>query len=220
MFFFTFYLQTVRGLTPLAAGLWSVPFAVSQLVFGPLSARMVRRFGARAVAGTGLLGVAAAFLAYRSLTLASPIWGYGLVAFVQGSFAANVTPAATTVVMTSVPRERAGVASSVTNTVRQVGGALGVAALGTVLTSSYRHRARPLLDAVPLPTSARREAAESIQATHAAAGVPGSVVRAADGAFVHALHVATSTTAVVMAAAAFAILVLTPRRGDATLPSE
>lgn len=215
MFFFTFYLQTVRGLTPLAAGLWSVPFAVSQLVFGPFSARLVRRFGARAVAGTGLLGVAAAFLAYGGLTLTSPIWGYGLVAFVQGAFAANVMPSATTVIMTAVPRERAGIASSVNNTVRQVGGALGVAVLGTVLTTAYRHRARPLLATVPLTPDARRGAAGSIQATHAAvSGRPG-LVHAADADFVHALHIATLTTAAVTACAALLVLIRMPRESEA-----
>jgi Arabinose efflux permease len=75
VFFFTsFYLQNVRGYTPLAAGLLTVPFAAGQLLMSPRSARMVQRYGAKAVGATGMFVMAAAIAGYATLGTDSPIW--------------------------------------------------------------------------------------------------------------------------------------------------
>jgi hypothetical protein len=113
---------------------------------------------------------------------------------------ANVMPPATTTIMTSLPREKAGVGSSVSNTVRQVGGALGVAVLGTVLTTTYRNRMDgPLRAAVPAD-SARHAISGSIQATEGAARQIAALrpyVPQAKEAFVHAMHVTVIPSAIV-----------------------
>jgi MFS transporter, DHA2 family, multidrug resistance protein len=218
MFCFTFYLQAVRGYSPLRAGLWSLPFAASQLIFSPLSPRMVGRFGARAVASVGLFGISAAFLGYQLTTTTSPAWVYGVMAFTQGSFMANVMPPATTAVMASLPREQAGIGSSVNNTMRQVGGALGVAALGTVLTTAYRGGVEPLLRALPgIRADQVRQAGGSIQATQAevadlAAAHPQDtrLLAPANDAFIHAMHLTTLTAAGVLAAAGLLVLAWMP----------
>ena len=215
MFVFTFYLQSVRGYSPLRAGLWSLPFAASQLIFSPLSPRMVGRFGARTVAAVGLFGISAAFVGYGLATTSSPAWVYGLIAFIQGSFMANVMPPATTTVMASLPPEHAGVGSSVNNTMRQVGGALGVAALGTALTSVYRGGVQPLLSSAHL-----QQADGSIQATRAALAEAAKtdprvtrLVAPADDAFIHAMHLTTLTAAGVLAFAGAIVLAWMPRVG-------
>ena len=78
VFFFTsFYLQNVRGYTPLAAGLLTVPFAAGQLLMSPRSARLVQRYGAKAVGATGMFVMAGAIAGYASLGTASPIWLLG-----------------------------------------------------------------------------------------------------------------------------------------------
>jgi predicted MFS family arabinose efflux permease len=211
MFLFTFYLQSARGLTPLQAGLWSLPFAASQLIFSPLSSTIVKRFGARTVASVGLTGIGAAFLCYQFADATSPLWGYGLAAFVQGAFTAIVMPSATTTVLTSLPPEQSGMGSSVTSTARQVGGAVGVAVLGSALATGYRHRMEPLVGAAPgVPASGVRQGSGSIQATqnlveqivkaHPQAAV---LIAPAKDAFLHAMHLtALSTAAVLMAAGA------------------
>ena len=222
MFVFTFYLQSVRGYSPLRAGLWSLPFAASQLIFSPLSPRMVGRFGARTVAAIGLFGISAAFLGYGLATTTSPAWVYGLIAFIQGSFMANVMPPATTTVMASLPPERAGVGSSVNNTMRQVGGALGVAVLGTVLTSVYRGRVAPLLSSAPgISAAGLRQADGSIQSTAAALAQAAKahpdaarLMAPADDAFIHAMHLTTLTAAGVLALAGAIVLVWIPRPGE------
>jgi hypothetical protein len=105
--------------------------------------------------------------------------------------------------MSSLPRELAGVGSSVNNTVRQVGGALGVAVLGTLLSASYRSGVEPALDAAPLPDAAKDAAAASIAATDAAiteSGGRADALRApAYDAFIDAMHTTAIWSAVVIA---------------------
>jgi EmrB/QacA subfamily drug resistance transporter len=219
LFFFSFYLQSVRGYTPLRAGLWSLPFAFAQVIFSPLSASMVKRFGARAVSAVGLSLIGVAFLLFQLITVSSPMWLYGVIASVQGIAMANVMPPATTTVMTALPRERAGVGSSVNNTVRQVGGALGVAVLGTILTSAYRGRVQPLLQGLGVPTDAAHTVSGSIQATQTFVGQSvathpqaARLLTPANEAFVHAMHITTLVAAGIMVAAAGIVLAWIPRK--------
>jgi MFS transporter, DHA2 family, multidrug resistance protein len=220
LFFFSFYLQSVRGYSPLQAGLWALPFAAAQVVFSPLSSNVVRRFGARAVSASGLTLIAVAFALYQLVNATSSMWVYGVIAAIQGIAMALVVPPATTTVMTALPRERAGVGSSVNNTVRQVGGALGVAVLGTVLTSAYRSRIQPVLTGNGVPASVAHDASGSIQATQgfvaqSAAAHPEAtrLLGPANDAFVHALHVTTIVGAGISVLAAVLVLAWLPRRG-------
>src|SRR5262245_49479637 len=121
LFFLSFYLQLVRGYSPLQAGLLITPFAVAQLVFAPLSSTMVKRFGPRAVSAVGLGLVTLGLVGLATLGVDSPIWLVCVYFFIQGVGMANVMPPATESIMSSVPRERAGVGSAIQNTVRQVG---------------------------------------------------------------------------------------------------
>src|SRR5690606_20815981 len=134
LFFLTFYLQLVRGFSPLQAGLLMTPFALAQVVFAPRSAAMVRRFGPRAVCAVGLSLVTIALAGYAFVGVAAPVALLIALTFVQGMGMANVVPPATESIMSSLPPQRAGVGSAVSNTFRQVGGALGVAVLGAVLS--------------------------------------------------------------------------------------
>ena len=114
------------------------PFAVAQMIFAPRSAALVRRFGPKAVSTVGLGLLAAVLVGFGSVTATTPIWVVAGLFFLNGVAMANVMPPATESIMASVPREKAGVGSAVGNTVRQVGGALGVAVLGSVLSAVYR----------------------------------------------------------------------------------
>lgn len=205
VFFLTFYLQVVRGYSPLQAGLWFIPFAVGQMVFAPLSATFVKRFGIRAVATFGLGLMSATLLAFLLIDADSPMWVFGLIGAVQGVGAANVMPPATTAIMSALPRERAGVGSAMQNTARQVGGAMGVAVLGSVMSVLYRDGVSGHLDV--LPAAARHAAGESVGETINTAAQSGpqalSAVQApAFDAFVNAMHVTATAAAVVAAIAA------------------
>src|SRR5271166_6123893 len=209
VFFFTsFYLQNVRGYTPLAAGLLTVPFAAGQLLMAPRSARLVQRYGAKAVGATGMFVMAAAIAGYASLGTTSPIWQLGVLFGIQGAAIGISMPAATSAVMDVLPRERAGAGSALTNTARQVAVALSVAILGSVLAVFYRNSLSPSLTA--LPAAARSAASSSITATQAVAqqlGTAGqSLLAPANEAFVHAMHIATLIAALLALAGGFVVL--------------
>jgi predicted MFS family arabinose efflux permease len=213
-FFLSFYLQGVRGYTPLAAGLLTLPFAAGQMLMAPRSAKLVGRYGAKAVGASGLLLVAIALVGYQTLGTTTPIWVLGAIFFVQGAGMGAVMPSATEAVMSVVPRERAGSGSALTNTARQVAGALGVAVLGSILAQTYRSQLSPHLSA--LSPAARNAASGSITATQTVASKLGSSgVRLdgfADSAFVHAMHVTTVVSAVITLVGALVVLVWMPGR--------
>jgi EmrB/QacA subfamily drug resistance transporter len=211
-FFTTFFLQLVRGLSPLAAGAMLVPFAVAHLVFAPRSAALVQRYGPKAVTATGLGLAALALAGWMLIDEHSPLWVLGLLFFVQGAGMANVTQPAIESILATLPRERAGVGSAVANTVRQVGGALGVAVLGAVVMAVYRSQVGPA--AAALPPDARDDVRESIAGAYAAAerlGLP-ELTPAADHAFVTAIHTAAGLSATITALTVLVVLRWLPGR--------
>jgi len=215
LFFLSFYLQSVLGYSPLKAGLYLTPFALAQLIFSPMSARLVQRFGARAVSTFGMVVIGVTFLMYQAVNQTSPAWLLLLIFFLQGMGMANVMPPATTTIMTSLPREKAGVGSSVSNTVRQVGGALGVAVLGTLLTTAYRGRMEGPLKTVVPNSSALHTIDGSIQATKGAGEHIPALARfypQADAAFIHAMHMTVTISAIVAFLAALVSLTWLPRK--------
>jgi hypothetical protein len=123
-------------------------------------------------------------------------------------------PPATEAVMSVVPRERAGSGSALTNTARQVAGALGVAVLGSILAQFYRGQLSPHLSA--LPVSAQNAATGSITATDTVAAKLGHaglrLDQFADTAFVHAMHVTTAISAVITLIGALVVLIWMPGR--------
>ena len=198
-FFISFYLQNVRGYSPLDAGLLAVPFAVGQFIMSPRSAALVSRFGVRAVAGGGLLLNALAIAGYALLGTSTPIWVLVVFYAIQGAGLGAAVPTVTTAVMEVLPRERAGAGSALTNTARQVAVALGVAVLGSVLAEAYRSSLSPAL--AGLPPAERAAAGQSITATQAVAqhlGPAGRfLIAPASSSFVDAMRVTTIAAAVI-----------------------
>ena len=221
-FFMVFYLQIVRGFSPLQAGLWFLPFAGAQMVFAPMSASMVTRYGIRSVATFGLALVTLSFVGYQLVGVNSPMWILGLVFFLQGVGMANIMPPATTAIMGTLPPQRAGVGSAVNNTVRQVSGALGVAVLGSILSVQYRDQISPHLTG--LPAQAKQTAAESIGATMGAAAQAGpdavaQIQPVAYHAFVDAMHVTAGFSTVVALLATVLVFRFLPKRIEIATPA-
>jgi EmrB/QacA subfamily drug resistance transporter len=209
VFFFTsFYLQNVRGYSPLHAGLLTVPFAVGQLLMSPRSATLVRRYGAKAAGSAGMFVTAASLAGYATLSTTSPIWVLAVLFGLQGAGIGVAMPAATSAVMEVLPRERAGAGSALTNTARQVAVALGVAVLGSILAQSYRGAMAPRLHV--LPAALRESAAQSISATQAVAQQIGQAGRPllgpAANAFDNAMHVTTIVAAAIAIAGSLVVL--------------
>ncbi len=231
-----FYLQILRGYDTLIAGLCFVPFAVGQILAAPRSAAMVLRFGYRAVMTTGLVLVALSLIALLFVQLDTPLWIILVVFFIFGFGMGNVIAPASTVMQNVLPLARAGAGSAVQNTVRQVGGALGVAIIGTVLATQYAARITPALGQLPdqVPDEARQAAENSIVATDGLlsgleqSGAPATVIDAlrasAFDSFLASAHVTyiISVSVVVLAAllVAFALPKITPPRKHVAVPDD
>ncbi|WP_442802593.1 DHA2 family efflux MFS transporter permease subunit [Streptomyces sp. CB01635] len=213
-FFSVFYNQSVRGYSVLQSGLLVLPLALSQMFFAPRARLAVNRFGARAVCAGGLALTAVAFTGFLLLDQDTPIWVLEVLFFLMGTGMAHVMPPATVMIMSSLPREKAGSGSAVNNTFRQVGGAIGVAVLGSLLSTTYRNGIDGHLGA--LPAADRHAAGESVQATLAVAeklGPAGSaLVRPAHDAFIHAMHITAAGSAAVALVGAVVVLVFLPGR--------
>jgi hypothetical protein len=133
---------------------------------------------------------------------------------VQGIGMAHVMAPATESIMTALPRERAGAGSAVNNTMRQVGGALGVAILGSLLSSAFRSRIDPTLAQAHLPAPVRSAAGQSIGALAQVVGKgkppSGPVWDQGQRAFIHAMHVTSLGSALVVLAGIAAVLIWLP----------
>ncbi|PSL05872.1 EmrB/QacA subfamily drug resistance transporter [Haloactinopolyspora alba] len=216
-FFLSVYLQTVLGYTPLEAGLRILPLAVGLIVGGPTAMAVAQRVGERWPTVLGLVLLAVSFWIYAGTTVDSAYAPRGLGATMLLGFGmAFAMGPATESVMGSVPRAKAGVGSAVNDAVRQVGGALGIAVLISVLNSVYSAEIDD--SAVNLPGAAAHAAQDSIQGAYAVAqdlpeAPAGRLVAAADSAFVEAMTVTVVVAAVVVLAGALLALVAMPDRG-------
>ncbi|MFJ5838582.1 MFS transporter [Streptomyces shenzhenensis] len=190
-FFGVFYTQSVRGYSPLESGVLMLPLAVAQMIFAPRARLVVDRFGNRATTTAGLILIAATLAVFATFEADTPIWLLELVFFLMGTGMAHIMTPTSVVIMQALPREKAGSASALSNTFRQVGGALGIAVLGSVLSAAYRSGIEDKLG--PVPAGLRDTAAGSIEATLGVAARLGpqgkALVGPANDAFLHAMHI-------------------------------
>ena len=157
-FLLTQYLQFVLGYSPLGAGVASLPMAGTMVLTAPRSAGVVARFGPRRTMTTGLLLLAAGLFGMTLLTPTTPYVAIAAILVTTGLGSGLVMPPATGQIMTALPVDKAGVGSAVNDTVREVGGATGVAVLGSVMAVAYRSGVGEVVAGAP---PAAREAAES-----------------------------------------------------------
>ena len=132
----TLYLQDVRGLSALDAGLYTLPVGAAIIVFAPLSGRITGKRGPRVPMVTAGAALAAGGAALTGLTPDTPIAWLLAVYMVFGMGNGLVNPSITYTAVSGMPRAQAGVAAGVASTSRQVGQSLGVAVAGSVVTSS------------------------------------------------------------------------------------
>ena len=132
-FVISLYLQQLRGLSALGAGLAFAPMMLVGAALTPVSARLAQRFGARALITTGLLCMAAGLIAIGLMSGTPPLALLSGLMVLVGLAGPLVMPPVMALLLQAVPPCRAGVASGVFNTSRQVGGALSVAAFGALL---------------------------------------------------------------------------------------
>lgn len=138
-FLSTQYFQFLLAFSPLQAGLATLPLAVVLVAIAPRSAGFAERFGARPVVSTGLV-VLSSGLFYLALA-STPDQSYWVLMpglMLLGAGMALTTAPSTTMILAGLPPAKAGVGSAVNDTVREIGGSLGVAILGSLFASTYR----------------------------------------------------------------------------------
>jgi EmrB/QacA subfamily drug resistance transporter len=219
-FFFlvTQYLQLVRGYSPLEAGVATLPLAGSIIAVSPRSAALGQRFGTFQVIAVGFAFIVGGMSVMASLAPDSPylLFAAGLVLLGAG-MGITVAPA-TGAIMSSVPMNKAGVGSAVNDTTREVGGALGIAVLGSIATSAYRER----VDVSTLPPELADAASESVGAAVVIArelgGDAGAQLASEAGtAFTEAFNLTMATSAVIAAVAGLGVFLLGRRHSHAVV---
>ncbi|MFI5046959.1 MAG: MFS transporter [Acidimicrobiia bacterium] len=196
-FLLTQYLQFVLGYTPFQAGIRFLPWAIVMLIGAPLSAPLAHRIGTKITVATGMACVTVALFSLVGLSTDSRyfpdvVWRLMLMAV---GMALTMAPA-TESIMGSLPLAKAGVGSAVNDTTRQVGGALGVAVIGSVLASIYGRQMNDFLAGKPVSSGTSTAIQESLGAAlgyaHQIAGqAPAfaqSLATTAQQAFVDAFH--------------------------------
>lgn len=220
-FLLTQYLQFVLGYSPLKAGVASLPMALSMIMSAPRSAGLVTRFGPRRVVTVGLAMIATALLMLSLLTLTTPYIVVGTALVILGLGAGAVMPPSTGQIMSSLPLDKAGVGSAVNDTTREVGGAAGVAVLGSILTVTYRGGLGEALAGVPAETL--EVASHSVGAALQAATGMADPAAAAEGvrlAFTDGIGVAFLVAALATLVNAAIVWRYAPRRELAVGPAD
>lgn len=220
MFLMTQYWQLVHGYSPLGAGVRLVPYAGVMMVTAPLSARVVERFGTKRVVTTGLMIIAASLLTLSFIHAGTPYPRVISVFCVMAVGMGMTMAPATESVMGSLPREKAGVGSAVNDTTRQVGGALGVAIIGSVVTSLYASKVGDIAGRFSVTGEAMTQAKESLRnaldvsSTFGDPAVAQSFTNDVKDAFVSSLSVGLRLSAAVILIAALVVWRFLPARSN------
>jgi EmrB/QacA subfamily drug resistance transporter len=212
------YLQFVLGYSPLEAGASILPMALMLMAISPRAPRLARRLGVRIVGGTGLALMGLGFLVFTTLDVGSSYWRFGTGALITGAGLALATSPATTAIVSSLPGHRQGIASAVNDLAREVGGAFGIAILGTVLNTGYRTDLVSTTAGLPKPAAdaARGSIAAATQIAQQAGPRGTALLEQAEHAFVNGFSSAVLVAACVLFAASALVAVLAPRRKEVT----
>ena len=149
-FFLSLYMQLIRGYTPFQAGVRFLPMTVMIIVTAPNAGRYASKHGSRIPMTYGLILAGSGLLVLSRMSVDTSFWLMLPVFMVMGHGMGSTMAPMTAAVMNAVGPERAGLGSAMTNTSREVGGVLGIALLGTVLTTKLRSTLGPALAALGL----------------------------------------------------------------------
>jgi hypothetical protein len=224
LFLLTQYFQFVLGYTPLETGIRMLPFAAAMMIAAPMSAKVVERIGSKITVAIGLGLVTTGLITMIGLQVDTPyaniFWRLMLMSAGMGLVMAPATDS----VMGSLPLFKAGVGSAVNDTTRQVGGALGVAIIGSVLATTYGDKIGTFLGGLgdqftgPQIASAKNSIGavqNGLVPSLRGAGLhdlAGQVSAVANQAFVDAVHWGVAVAALATGFGVIMVLVFLPSR--------
>jgi hypothetical protein len=217
-FLMTQYLQFDLGYSPLEAGVRIIPVAAALLVVAPLSVWVARVVGTRYGGATGLVLVAIAFAMLSRTTVAGTYQDSLAPLIMAGVGVALALAPCTESVMGSLPKSQAGVGSATSDTAMQVGGAIGVGVLGTVLNLRYQHLMAPVVARAHVSIAVQKVLDGSLSGALAVARLAPSklgieLAALARRSFVSGMDEALLIATAVVGVAALVIMLSLPNRG-------
>jgi EmrB/QacA subfamily drug resistance transporter len=218
IFLITQYFQVVRGFDPLAAGVATLPFAIVTGAMSPLAIALMKRAGTKFVVTGGLVLMSAGFVVAAGTAVDSAYWGRIVTAMIlmAAGLALTASPA-TEAIMGALPPAKAGAGSAVNDTTREIGGTLGVAIVGSVMSSVYGSHILTALTHLGAPRAISSAAEESVVAglgltADLPPGLREAAAAAARLAFMDGLRAGSLVAAGATALAAVATLAFLPAR--------
>ncbi len=218
------YLQLVLGLSPLEAGLWTLPWALAFVVGSQVTPKLAQRFAPTTIMAAGLALAALGFVVFTQVDATS---GFAMIVTGSVAFSLGTAPVFTLtndLIIGSAPAERAGAAAGISETAAELGGALGIAFFGSIGLAIYRSG---VADGIPagIPPESAAVAQDTLGGAVEVAGelpveMGAPLLEAANDAFVSGMHVVAAISVVgTLALAAFTATVLRRRAGSGTGPS-
>jgi Na+/melibiose symporter-like transporter len=220
IFVLTQYLQSVLGYSTIKAGAILIPNSLALMTFAFLSPRWVVKLGNKVVVAVGLSLVTVSLLGFLTFDVGTSAIHVILVTVIMGIGMGNVISPATESIMGSLPRAKAGVGSAMNDTTRQVGGAIGVAVMGSILSSHYGPKLTSLL-AGKVPSTIIASARDSVGRAVATVSDPqhpvtaqihAQVVAAAHQSFIGGMHLAAIVAAAIVGIAIAGVVIWLPAR--------
>jgi EmrB/QacA subfamily drug resistance transporter len=214
----TIYMQSVREYTALQTGVRMIPFALGMFIGAGMADRIVNKLGTTIVVFGGFIGAAIIGVLVSFWQVETAYWVVGLVLFGVGFFLGNIAAPATDAVMGALSEERAGIGSAMNSASRIIAGSLGIAVLGTALSSVYTSSFKEASSAFTGMTPEMMKAAgDSVGAAVTIAGkLPGgagdALALAAKNSFMDGWHIMAYVTCVICVIGAFVILKFMPAR--------
>ncbi|MFI9258051.1 MFS transporter [Streptomyces sioyaensis] len=203
VFFLSQFLQMVQQRSPLNAGLVELPAAVGAVGAGLAAGWVARKLSVRIVVAGGLAVVGLSLVGCTTLHADTGTAALCFILFIVGVGAGFSFTVTADVILSNVPKEEAGAASAVSETAYELGAALGIALLGSIVTSIYRGFATPAGVSEPAADAARESLGGAVEtAGQLPADQGAALVKAAQHSFVNGVDVAAGVGAVVLLAAA------------------
>jgi EmrB/QacA subfamily drug resistance transporter len=219
MFFMSLYFQTVLKYTPFEAGVRMLPMAACTFVASFLSAKVANFLGTKVTVAIGISLASAGFFYLAAIASVDTTYTQILIAMIITSLGMGLTMSpATNSVMGSIPVDQSGVGSAMNNTTRQVGAALGVAVLGSLLNSNYIASINSFNWPAQVPEKVLAVVRSSVQGAHVIADKLGDpqlgqmIISQANQAFVQAASRTMLISAIIVVAAAVVSLIILPNR--------
>jgi EmrB/QacA subfamily drug resistance transporter len=217
LFVLTQYLQLVHGYSPLSAGVRALPFAIAMAAVSPVSTILAGRLGSRVVIPAGIVLMGAGLLDLSTAGVHTSYPPLAVAVAIMGAGMGLVMAPASTTIMTTVPAHQAGAGSAINDTIREVGGALGIAIVGSLAENVYRSKLGSALATAHLPQPVSHLATSSVAAAdivgkHLGGASGAQLTAAAHTAFTTAMATGMRVSAVVALVAAIGVAFALPTR--------